>query len=126
VLDVRMDRRDGGTVTAGDCERASRAIEEKLDAAPGLIDGRYVLEVSSPGVERPLRSAADWRRFTGRRANVKSARFAAIGGHAEVEILGVEGEAGHEAYRVRDRNGQEHALAPADVLEARLAFHWKP
>ena len=126
ILDVRMDRRDLQKVTVGDCERASRAIEARLDAMPDAIAGRYVLEVSSPGMERPLKSVADWRRFTGRSANVKSSAFAAIGGYAEVEIVQVKGEEGHERFLVRDLKGREHTLAPADIQEARLAFHWKP
>jgi ribosome maturation factor RimP len=126
ILDVRMDRRDLQKVTVGDCEKASRAIEARLDAMPEAIAGRYVLEVSSPGMERPLKTVADWRRFTGRSVNVKSPRFAAIGGYAEAEIVAVQGEEGHERYLLRDLKGNEHTLAPADVQEARLAFHWKP
>jgi ribosome maturation factor RimP len=126
ILDVRIDRRDLAKVTVGDCEQASRALEARLDAMPDAIAGRYVLEVSSPGMERPLKTVADWRRFTGRRVNVKSSRFAAIGGYSEVEVVAVQGEAGHEQYLVRDLKGNEHTLAPADVQEARLAFHWKP
>src|SRR5512142_3492945 len=71
VLDVRIDRVDGRNVTVDDCARASRAIEAKLDEA-AYSGARYVLEVSSPGVERPLRNAADWRRFIGREAVVTS------------------------------------------------------
>ena len=126
ILDVRIDRRDLGKVTVGDCEKASRALEARLDAMPDAITGRYVLEVSSPGMERPLKTVADWRRFTGRTVNVKSSRFAAIGGYSEVEVVAVQGEEGHEEYVVRDLKGNEHTLAPADVQEARLAFHWKP
>ena len=37
-----------------------------------------------------------------------------------------QGEDGREQYLVRDLKGNEHTLAPADVQEARLAFHWKP
>lgn len=124
VLDVRIDRSDLQKVTVGDCERASRAIEAKLDTMPGVIDNRYVLEVSSPGMERPLRTIADWRRFTGRRANVKSTRLAALGGRAEVEIVGVT-EGTDEQVVVRDLRGNEHSMALADVDEARLAFHWQ-
>ena len=69
LLDVRIDRRDGTKVTIEDCAHVSRALEPRLDAA-GTVGDQYVLEVSSPGVERPLRVAADWRRFTGRRASV--------------------------------------------------------
>src|SRR5215212_7238292 len=71
LLDVRIDRRDGAKVTIDDCAHVSRALEPKLDAT-GLVGDQYVLEVSSPGVERPLRHAADWRRFVGRRARISS------------------------------------------------------
>ena len=127
VLDVRIDRTDGGKVIVADCERASRAIEAKLDGSPDLVDGRYVLEVSSPGAERPLRSLADWRRFRGRRAVVKSARLAAVGGRAEIEIVAAGGEEGSGGQVIiRDDKGLEYTLALAEITEARLAFHWKP
>ncbi len=126
VLDIRIDRRDLEKVQVGDCERASRAIEAKLDASPGVVDSRYVLEVSSPGMERPVRTIAEWRRFVGRRASIKSPRFASVGGRVEVDIVAVNGTDGHEQIVVRDLKGNEHQLALADVQEARLVFHWKP
>lgn len=122
VLDVRIDRRDGEKVTVEDCARASRAIEARLDAGD-VVGERYVLEVSSPGVERPLRNAAEWRRYVGRKATVKSDVVA--GGRAEVEIVGVEGEQGGEVAVVRDGKGVEQRIPLADVREARLAFHWQ-
>src|SRR5688572_1544047 len=93
LFDVRIDRRDAQKVTVDDCARASRAIEARIDADDAPTDARYVLEVSSPGMDRKLARAADWRRFTGRRANVKSA---VLGGRVEVEILGVDGPDGGE------------------------------
>ena len=125
VLDVRIDRRDGEKVQVGDCERASRAIEATLDTNPGLIDGRYVLEVSSPGLERPLKALKDWQRFIGRRATVKSARFAAIGGHVEVEIVDANGSGDDAKVVVRDLKGMEYELAIAEIEQARLAVHWQ-
>ena len=122
VLDVRIDRRDGEKVTVDDCARASRAIEARLDAGD-VIGERYVLEVSSPGVERPLRNAAEWRRYVGRKATVKSEAVA--GGRAEVEIVAVEGEQGGEVAVVRDAKGVEQRIPLTDVREARLAFHWQ-
>jgi ribosome maturation factor RimP len=122
VLDVRIDRRDGEKVTVEDCTRASRAIEARLDAGD-MVGARYVLEVSSPGVERPLRNAAEWRRYLGRRATVKS--DAVAGGRAEVEIVAVEGEPGGEVAVVRDEKGVERRIPLAGVREARLAFHWQ-
>lgn len=123
LLDVRIDHKDVQKVTVDDCAGASRAIEERLDGDPSLFGDRYVLEVSSPGMERPLRTEGDWRRFTGRKANVKCA---ALGGRVEVEIVGVEDDASGVHLRLRDAKGQEHLLGLAEVDEARLAFHWKP
>ncbi|MBM4193911.1 MAG: hypothetical protein FJ202_05960 [Gemmatimonadetes bacterium] len=127
VYDIRIDRRDGQKVQVGDCERASRAIEARLDASPDVIaqQGRYVLEVSSPGLDRPLRTLADWARFAGRRATVKSARFAAIGGHVEVEVVGVREAANGGVAVVKDQKGMEHELALAEIEQARLAVQWK-
>ena len=123
VFDVRIDRKDLQKVTVDDCAAASRAIEQQLDGDPSAFGDRYVLEVSSPGMERPLRTAGEWRRFAGRRANVKCA---ALGGRAEVEIVAVEEDAGVVRLRLRDAKGIEHVLGLAEVDEARLAFHWKP
>jgi ribosome maturation factor RimP len=120
TLQVRIDRRDGGSVTVEDCAVASRAIEARLDAEHRMGD-RYVLEVSSPGVERPLKKVADWRRFVGRRASVLST---ALNGREEVEIVGVEGDEGAETVVVRTRRGTEQRIPLADVKEARLAFTW--
>ena len=120
TLQVRIDRRDGGNVTVDDCAVASRAIEARLDAEHRVGD-RYVLEVSSPGVERPLKTVADWRRFVGRRASVLSA---ALNGREEVEIVRLEGAEGDEVVVVRTNRGTEQRIPLAEVKEARLAFTW--
>lgn len=120
TLQIRIDRQDGQAVSVDDCAVASRAVEARLDTR-GSLGERYVLEVSSPGLERPLRTASDWRRFVGRRASVSSA---ALNGRQEVEILGVDGEPGAETVLVRDARGHEQRIALAAVKDARLAFHW--
>jgi ribosome maturation factor RimP len=120
TVDVRIDRTDGSAVTVEDCAHVSRALELVLDAS-GLVSQRYVLEVSSPGVERLLRRPSDWQRFAGRTAKVLSPR---LGGRVEIEIVGIEGEPGAEAAVVRDERGTEHRVPLAEVKEARLAFHW--
>ena len=88
-----------------------------------LVTEQYVLEVSSPGADRPLRSPADWRRFVGRHATVTSGMLA--GGKQEVEILAVEGEEGAEVVSVRDPKGRDLQVPFAEITAARLAFHWK-
>jgi ribosome maturation factor RimP len=122
VLDVRIDRRDGAAVSVDDCARVSRALEARLDAAPELAGDRYVLEVSSPGLERPVRSPSDWRRFAGREASVLAD---AVGGRATMQIVGVEGGDGDEAVILRDERGGERRVPLADIREARLVFTWK-
>lgn len=56
VVEIRIDRRDGERINVGDCVRASRAIEARIDAdtatTPLFPGGRYELQVSSPGDAR--------------------------------------------------------------------------
>ncbi len=122
VLEIRVERRDGVKVTLDDCTQVSRALEARFDALESMPP-HYVLEVSSPGADRPLRTAAEWRRFVGRRATVTCG--ALPGGRQEVEILAVEGEDGAAGAVVRDEKGVEYAFPLASVTQARLAFHWK-
>ena len=125
VVDVRVEREDEVKVTVDDCAAASRAIEARLDAED--FGGRqYVLEVSSPGIERPLRNAKDWRRFIGRAAVVTTNVAGDPAGRRtdEVEICGVEGDAGQEVLIVHDERGRERRFPLAAVEKARLAFHW--
>ena len=126
VLDVRVERKDGAKVTVEDCARASRAIEAKLDQG-GIVSDRYVLEVSSPGIERPLRNARDWSKFVGRDAVVTAD---AVGeapelSAREVRIVGIEGNAGEEIVVLEDAGGAIHRVPLAAVKKARLAFNWK-
>lgn len=126
VLDVRVEREDGEKVTVDDCAAASRVIEMRLDAED-FGGKRYVLEVSSPGIERPLRNAKDWRRFVGANAVVTTSVVGDPAGRRtdEVEIAGVEGDAGQEVVIVHDGRGDERRFPLAAVEKARLAFHWK-
>ena len=74
VLRVQIDRPGGGataeeSVSVEDCARVSRDLSAVLDVED-VIPTAYTLEVSSPGLDRPLRHAADYGRFAGRRAKV--------------------------------------------------------
>jgi ribosome maturation factor RimP len=126
VVDVRVEREDGRQVTVDDCAAASRAVEARLDQLD-FGGKRYVLEVSSPGLERPLRNAADWRKFVGRSALVTSNAPGDPAGRRtdEVEIVGVEGGAGEEVVTVKNERGVERRFPLSAVEKARLAFHWK-
>jgi ribosome maturation factor RimP len=117
LIEVRIDRRDGELVTIDDCARASRALEAQLDGS-ALVSEKYVLQVSSPG-ERPLRTAADWRRFVGQWASLSSPEH---GGRMEGQIMAVTGEAGQEVVVVQPKKGAAREVPLAAISEARLAF----
>jgi ribosome maturation factor RimP len=126
VLDVRIEKKDGSKITVEDCARASRAIEAKLDEG-GMVNERYVHEVSSPGIERPLRNAFDWVKFIGRDA-VVSADATVVNdalSSKEVKIARVEGEPGSEIIVVEDSQGVELRVPLVAITRARLAFNWK-
>jgi ribosome maturation factor RimP len=124
VIDVRIERADGKPITVDDCARASRAIEAKLDEG-NVLGIKYVLEVSSPGVERPLRHAGDWRRFIGRDAVVTVDGEDGKQTSREIRIAGVEGDPGSETVVVEDAKGVVSRIQLAAVRKARLAFNWK-
>lgn len=64
VVRVVVDR-DGG-VDLDDVAEVARGVSDLLDADPELLQGAYVLEVTSPGVDRPLTQPRHWRRAKGR------------------------------------------------------------
>jgi ribosome maturation factor RimP len=127
VLRVRVDRPDsrpGDGVGLDDCARISRALEEYLDALDAM-PSNYVLEVSSPGVERPLVKRRDFDRFAGHEVVVKGyAPLAGRGKRLQGELLGVEQGPGGEGVRLRLEDGEEVVVARSDVARAHLVFRW--
>jgi ribosome maturation factor RimP len=95
-----------------------------LDAREGLSE-RYLLEVSSPGVERPLTRPRDWTRFAGQEVAVRG-RGPLAGGARKLEgvLLGTRGEAGDEAVTLRLPGGEEVEFPLAQVEKAHLIFRW--
>jgi ribosome maturation factor RimP len=72
LLRLYIDRPgEADGVTVEDCAAVSRRVSEQLDAAD-LIRTEYTLEVSSPGLDRPLRTRAHFERFTGSRVHVET------------------------------------------------------
>ncbi len=69
VVRIYIDKEGG--VTLDDCSRVSRDVEEVLDQED-IIPSRYVLEVSSPGIERELYSLSDFEKFAGHLIKVKA------------------------------------------------------
>jgi ribosome maturation factor RimP len=69
TLRVYIDKETG--ITLDDCERASHQISGVLDVEDA-IEGHYVLEVSSPGLDRPLSEPKDFDRFRGKEVRVRT------------------------------------------------------
>lgn len=113
VVRIYIDK-DGG-VTLDDCSGFSQAVEAVLDAED-IVPVRYVLEVSSPGIERELYSIEDFRRFAGRLAKVKTK--AAIDGQKTFVgmIKAVEGE----TIEFDDRSKGSVTFGYGDVEKANL------
>jgi ribosome maturation factor RimP len=80
------------SVTVDDCGRVSQDLSAILDVEPDLLGGvdrAYTLEVSSPGLDRPLRGEEDYRRFTGRLAKIVTSAPVDGQSHFEGRLAGV-------------------------------------
>lgn len=128
VLRLRVDRpgsRKGDGVTVEDCARVSRGLEPWLDGLDSLPE-RYILEVSSPGVERPLSRDRDWERFAGEEVALKGTGvLQERGGRVRGILLGAEGGPGGLVVRVRLPDGQELAVPREDIERAHLVYRWE-
>ena len=80
------------SVTIEDCEHVSRDVSAILDVEE-TIDHKYILEVSSPGLDRPLRTPGDYRRFVGRLAKIVVSEAVDGQKHFEGRLGGLEGDA---------------------------------
>lgn len=112
-------------VSLDDCTRVSRALEPWLDEREGLSD-RYVLEVSSPGVERPLLRPRDWERFAGAEVAVKGrAVLADRARRLEGVLVGLRGDPGGERVALRLPNEEEVEIPLADIDRGNLVYRWE-
>ncbi|WP_334160621.1 ribosome maturation factor RimP [Phenylobacterium sp.] len=117
-LQIMAERPSDGDMNVEDCARLSRAISEVMDAADP-ISGEYVLEVSSPGVDRPLTRLKDFETFEGYEARLELDRLAEGRKRFKGVLAGVEGD-----QVAIDLDGEaETALVPfAWITEAKLVL----
>ena len=73
TLQVMAERRDDQPMTVEDCTQISHSVSALLDVADPIA-GAYMLEISSPGIDRPLVRAEDYDRFSGFEARIELAR----------------------------------------------------
>ena len=126
VLRVQIDRPGSGataeeSVSIEDCARVSRDLSAVLDVED-VIPTAYTLEVSSPGLDRPLRHAADYVRFAGRRA--KLVMREAVDGQMffKGRLGGIENDTdrGGELVMVVSDDGRSHRVPIGVITRANL------
>jgi ribosome maturation factor RimP len=122
VLRLFIDREGG--VTLDDCASVSRELAEILDVED-FIQGLYNLEVSSPGINRPLKKAADYERFTGRLVKIRTFELLAddAGNKRKTFVgllLGLEGG----VVRLKLTEGQTAGIPLEKVAKANLEFEF--
>lgn len=117
-IDVPQAESEARSVGIEDCEAVSREVSAQLDVEDP-ITGNYTLEVSSPGLDRPLFGAAQFARFTGETA--KATLKLPQDGRRRLQgrILRVEGDT-----IVFDIDGAEFAAPAANIDKARLVPDW--
>lgn len=114
TLRVAIDRTEG--VTLDDCERVSQVAGPLLDQSDLIDEGRYTLEVSSPGAERPLRNRAEYDRFVGKRVNVRYSL-----GESEAVIEGTLTGVDDRGILVRGKSMEDVRIGWEQIAAARLA-----
>ena len=92
TLQIMAEPASGRTMSVDDCAEISRAISAVLDVEDPIA-GAYSLEVSSPGIDRPLTRRADFERFAGYEASVELAEPIEGQRRFKGRLMGVEGEA---------------------------------
>lgn len=121
-LRVYIDFRDenAGYVGTEDCEKVSRFLSEKLDEADP-IEQNYFLEVSSPGMDRPLIKPEHYERYVGREIEIKL--YKALDGTKNIEgVLEAFAKDGEEwMATVRDSSEREWKLHLSEIAKANLA-----
>ena len=112
LLRVLIDKEGG--IAVDDCQRISELIGPALDAS-SLLTSRYVLEVSSPGFDRPLTKEKDFVRFTGQPVKVKT--HEAIGGDKVFRgiLRGLDG-----SVLMLDIDGSRVRIPVSEIAKARL------
>lgn len=112
-LRVYIDKEGG--VTIDDCEAVSRALETKLDE-DDPIEQAYILEVSSPGIDRPLKKDADFEKYHGEMVDVKLYKAQAGRKQFQGKLLGLA-----EDVLSIEEDGETLAFERKDVASVRLA-----
>jgi ribosome maturation factor RimP len=122
VVRVLIDQAGGIDLEA--IAAATEAISPVLDSPPvdTMLAGPYALEVSSPGLERPLRTAAHFARATGDTISVKIR----AGETPARRVRGVVQDSGDTGFDLVLDDGSTERIDYGDIVQARTVFEWGP
>lgn len=128
VVRVYIDHADGsaraaeGAISFADCENVSRELSAVFDVEDPVPQA-YRLEVSSPGVDRPLRTPDHFRRFAGERAKVSLASGVEGRKNFTGVLRGVDDSSGNPVVQI-DVDGTQFELPLDGIQNARLIPDW--
>ena len=115
TLQVMAERPDTRQLDLADCEKISRRLSEVLDLADP-IEGSYRLEVSSPGIDRPLTRLKDYKDWTGYDARITLTEPHEGRKKFTGELRGTEGD----LVLIRTTEGESHVLPFSEISSAKL------
>jgi len=115
VLRLFVDGPDG--IGVDQCARVSRELSTFLEVED-LIQHAFSLEVSSPGLERPLRSVADFKRYVGKKARIKLRRPI----EDKKIFIGLVGESDEKEVELLFEDGTSNRFLMEDIRKARLSL----
>jgi len=115
TLQVMAERPDTRQLGLSDCETISRRLSEWLDANDP-IEGSYRLEVSSPGIDRPLTRPRDFGDWAGYEARISLAEPRDNRKQFSGTLDGLDGD----QVKLTDKSGQQHILPLHDISSAKL------
>ena len=126
ILRLRVDRRGGrpghSAVTVDDCALVSRAVTRRLEER-GQGEDQWILEVSSPGVERPLTKTGDYRRFAGERVRLRG--YGPLSGASRQVVgilIGLESAVEEDDTVVLEVDGERVEVPLSGISRATLVF----
>ena len=116
TLQIMVELLDGSTVTVADCGKISHAVSALLDVEDSL-KGAFNLEISSPGIDRPLVRPVDFERFAGHVAKIETRRPLEGRKRFRGRLLGLVGD----DVRIDGEDGVA-AIPLADIAAAKLVL----
>ena len=127
TLQIMAERPETGQLVIDDCAALSRRVSDRIDALEeqGVvqIEDAYRLEVSSPGIDRPLTRPKDFAAWAGHEVRIQLAT--PVDGNRKSlqgDLVGIEGEAGSETVTLDDRKSGRVSFPLADIQNAKLVL----